>query len=364
MNHRCPTRVVRLINKIRSAVDAQVQKARSDANSGKVRLFVCSSAVGNKFEVEEKARRKMAVAANDSLWDEAGKVKTLILEHHMAAKRMGFLELFDPLYKVDDFKTGLRDGSLTLLRLFSEQVLPLVRAERAKNSFAAAAVLRKYSPLMSKKALEAAGPKQLHQLKKTRLAVDALMAQFSAGAAPSFLNILRCIWKNELFEIPDALYPFSALTSATEIVDAKEGDSQERSNERLGAIEKFLAAPFSQIDPYAAYVTGAAPFDTHQGVKGLEFPRVMVVMDDEDAGGFLFSYEKLFGAKEKSKTDIENERTGNETAIGRTRRLFYVTCSRTQSSLAIVAYSSSPEAIRKTATEEGWFDADEIESVS
>ena len=46
-----------------------------------------------------------------------------------------------------------------------------------------------------------------------------------------------------------------------------------------------------------------APFDTHQGVKGLEFPRVFVVIDDEAARGFMFSYEKLFGARAMTSTD-------------------------------------------------------------
>jgi len=75
----------------------------------------------------------------------------------------------------------------------------------------------------------------------------------------------------------------------------------------------------------------------------------MVVMDDEEAGGFLFSYEKLLGAKDKTKADLDNERMGKETGIDRTRRLFYVTCSRSQASLALVAYSSNPEAVRQYA---------------
>ena len=84
-------------------------------------------------------------------------------------------------------------------------------------------------------------------------------------------------------------------------------------------------------------------------------------MDDEEARGFLFSYEKLFGAKDKTSTDLRNEREGKETGIERTRRLFYVTCSRTQSSLAIVAYTSCPEKVREHAASQGWFEPAEIE---
>ena len=108
-------------------------------------------------------------------------------------------------------------------------------------------------------------------------------------------------------------------------------------------------------------LTGWHPFDTHQGVKGLEFPRVLVVMDDEEARGFLFSYDKLFGVKGKTKADVENESNGKDSGIDRTRRLFYVTCSRAENSLAIVAYSSHPDKVRDHVICEGWFENGEVE---
>jgi DNA helicase-2/ATP-dependent DNA helicase PcrA len=44
-------------------------------------------------------------------------------------------------------------------------------------------------------------------------------------------------------------------------------------------------------------------------VKGCEFADVMVVMDDSQAGCFLISYDKLFGGKELSDTDMSNADT-------------------------------------------------------
>jgi DNA helicase II / ATP-dependent DNA helicase PcrA len=89
----------------------------------------------------------------------------------------------------------------------------------------------------------------------------------------------------------------------------------------------------------------------------------MVIISDEEARSFLFSYEKLFGAKEKSATDLKNESEGTETTIDRTRRLFYVTCSRAKNSLAIVAYSDHPESVSEQVIKDGWFDKNEIEFV-
>jgi len=83
-------------------------------------------------------------------------------------------------------------------------------------------------------------------------------------------------------------------------------------------------------------------------------------MDDTDARGFLFSYDKLFGAKQRTAADIKNEREGRETGLDRTRRLFYVTCSRAKRSLALVAYTDNPGAVRSHVLQNGWFEQHEV----
>jgi DNA helicase II / ATP-dependent DNA helicase PcrA len=130
--------------------------------------------------------------------------------------------------------------------------------------------------------------------------------------------------------------------------------------EAVAALQKFLDAPFSEVARYSQYVANAAPFGTHQGVKGLEFQRVMVLMNDSESRGFLFKYDKFFGAEGRSQADIRNEREGKETTIDRTRRLFYVTCSRARESLALVMYSTNPEAVRPHVLQNGWSDPDEV----
>ncbi|MDC5053872.1 ATP-dependent helicase, partial [Acinetobacter baumannii] len=101
-------------------------------------------------------------------------------------------------------------------------------------------------------------------------------------------------------------------------------------------------------------------FSTHQGVKGLEFDRVMAILDDDEAGGFLFSYNKLLGIKELSERDLENETQGLDSAISRTRRLFYVICSRAKQSLAVVCYTKEPNTLKDKLIEKKWFDQEEI----
>lgn len=187
------------------------------------------------------------------------------------------------------------------------------------------------------------------------------MGIFSASSNPRFLDVLHWASDTELFEIPESLRPLTAQFNQE--VTNSEIETPARTNDDVptSAWNEFLMAPFAQIAPYDEYVNGRAPFETHQGVKGLEFDRVMVIADDSVARGFMFSYDKLFGAKGKSQADLDNEAQHKETSVDRTRRLFYVTCSRAKKSLAIVAYAANPEAIKRHVVHEGWFENDEVE---
>lgn len=366
MNHRCPQRVIRLINRIRRDVDAQEQKGRTDKPEGLVRLFVLPNAMMNAAGTEAEIAKRMADASADTQWASGvSGYKTLILEHHMAARRMGFDAMFAPLYKVDRLRTSLIDGKVPGLSLFSSDILSVVEAMRRRDPFKVAETIRNRSPLLSEKALAALGADQLGQLSKAKAAVDALMQLWNNEATPTFQDVLISIVETKLFVIPDSLLVFASNSVAKPEAIAEEDEEETvEQDKELAAWREVLATPFDQISSYAEYVSGTSPFWTHQGVKGLEFPRVMVIISDDEAKGFLFSYDKLFGAKAKSPTDIKHESAGEETTIDRTRRLFYVTCSRAESSLAIVAYSEQPEAVRQQVLKEGWFDASEVEVLS
>jgi len=358
LNHRCPKRIVRLINRIRSEVDGHVQEARSDSIEGCVRFFVLPANTPDKPAAEDAVRSHMAEVAGDEGWNDREKCKLLTLEHHMAAQRMGFQNIFAPLYAVYDFQTGLLDGSLPAIRIFTLNVLPLVTAQQQGDRFAAAKIVRELSPLLSLRRLKTTSEPQ-GQLRIARDAVASLMSLWANGE-PSCGAVLKNIADSDLFSIPDSLRPVLKLREAADSDDGAEPDLADPLPPEIVALEKFMEASFSEVLPYAQYVSHAAPFDTHQGVKGLEFDRVMVLMDDSEARGFLFGYEKLLGAKERSAADLKNEREGKETTLDRTRRLFYVTSSRTRSSLALVEYSASPETVKSHVIANGWFKEEEV----
>lgn len=371
MNHRCPTRVIELINRIRNDADREEQIPRSDAGAGVVRLFVVPQATADKTGVEAAIAARMAEITGDQKWAaESEAIKRLALEHLMAARRFGFEAFFEPLYSVERIRTSFLQGTGAGIGLFTHEILPLVTALRASDRFAVTAIIRRTSPLLERKAFEEAGDNQAEILSKAKAACDGLLALVSADGQPSTRAVLIYVAETRLFTIPDMLVPFATADEIVAVGDPG-GEANDEAGEEeevdikseLGGWRQALEAPFDQVEKYDRYVRGVSQFDTHQGVKGLEFPRVMVILSDEEARGFMFAYDKLFGVKEKSKTDFENEAAGKETTIDRTRRLFYVTCSRAEESLAVVYYAADPADARDAVIKKGWFEPNEIEIV-
>ncbi|MBY5494032.1 UvrD-helicase domain-containing protein [Rhizobium leguminosarum] len=370
LNHRSPRRVIALGNVLRAPVDRQRQVARDDSEVGIVRLFVASSTTPDKPDLERRVRERMADLCDDSQWREEAEVKALTLEHHMAASRRGFLEMFQALDQDSRLSTGLRTGEIAGLRLFTECVAPLVAAARAKDGFAVMAHLRSTSPLLKRSAITQTSTLD-DPLLPIRAGVDALLALDPESPATTFLAVLECVAEYRLFEIPAALCPFvvddpdPTTMDVEPITDDEASDNEDETAEAspasLEAWRAFLETPYSQTIPYAEYVSDRGPFGTHQGVKGLEFERVLVILDDSDARGFLFSYDKLFEAKPLSDTDRKHLADATDGGITRTRRLLYVTCTRAEKSLALVAYTEDPDSLVAAAMRNQWFSSEEIE---
>jgi DNA helicase-2/ATP-dependent DNA helicase PcrA len=357
-NHRCPNRIITLINKIRSDVDTHIQQPSGSSEKGAVCLFIVNTNNNiSKTDIEINVMRRMSEISGDSNWlEENQEVKVLTLEHHMAAKRGGFLDFFEPLYRIDKLKTGLIDGTLSGISFLTQQLLPMIKAKQAGDEFKVAQIVREYSPILDRNALkESKDP--LCEIRNANFAVESLIGLWSENRAPVLAELLRKVAELKLLPIPEILAPI--VYRSTKEQEAIEADESDR-DEIIDAWDAALKSPFSQLVAYADYISDKSRFGTNQGVKGLEFSCVMVILDDEEARGFLFSYEKLFGAKELSDTDNRNIQEGRETSLDRTRRLFYVTCSRAKKSLAIVAYTKEPAKVKNYAISQGWFNEDEV----
>lgn len=356
MNHRSKSRIITLINKIREKVDGQEQLPRVDNIGGFVRFFSVSR-VKNKFETEQLVCEKMKEITCDENWSgETKDVMSLILEHHMAAKRLGFSTLFDNLYKIESMKTSLLDGSSAAINLFTKIILPLYEANKKKNKFEIANIVKKHSTLLNSKSMEKETDK-IALLKSVNNKVKEILDLWKDANQPTLIEILEVLDKVKLFTIP---IPLNYLLVKNSGNQTEETQSKDSDDEELGLWKSALEAPFTEIIQYSKYINAETNFGTHQGIKGLEFDRVMVLIDDTEARGFMFSYDKLFDIKPMTPADIKNVEEGKETGIERTLRLFYVACSRTKESLAIVAYNDNPALLKENVIKFGWFKEEEI----
>ena len=347
MNYRCAKRIIQLANNTGKDIDIHAeQRPCEDANDGLIRLFVIQQREGlNKDEIEQNVMRIMSEQTQDAKWTTIGtEVKVLTLEHMMAARRLGFSRFFAPLYKVSKYQMTFLQGSVSEIEFFTKEVLPIAESIK-EDGRVALEILKKYSPLLSGQNTEK--PYELY----LKCREEAIKVANLVNENGTIRVVVDEIIKSQLLTVPDVVRQ-AYMLSPSDIEDTVE--------EELRAWVEVMDLPINMVRSYDDYVNHRSQFDTHQGVKGLEFDRVMVIIDDSEIKGFLFSYDKLFGVKDLSNVDLKNKENGKETSIERTQRLFYVTCTRAKNSLAVVMYTNNPERVKTETIRKGWFEENEI----
>lgn len=88
------------------------------------------------------------------------------------------------------------------------------------------------------------------------------------------------------------------------------------------------------------YLEGFSPLSTQHKIKGEEFKNILVILDNGKWNNYNFEY--LFNQKQSK----------SENVLNRTRKLFYVCCTRAMENLAVYCNNPSNEMIK---TAEEWF---------
>lgn len=371
MNHRSQRRIVTLINDIWGAnlegrtqpANGVQQHSRQEKAGGVVRIYVGNTAVSS----EEKANREawcaeqMREASGHTAWSEGG-YKLLALEHKLVATRGSFLDTYNAMVLLDPNAaapsgSGENRGPGVVQMLLNElgQLETCVKADVGINEVHATEVLRRHQRLDDMPTDPAARDIRVNEM----LEAMQKFAEACSQPASTVKDVLKPVIDGRLFTVDERLAAAFADDSPAPPPPRRGVDESKQERMRRGWCALFQS-PWSQLQKYRSYLRGDSALATHQVVKGSEFPHVMVVMDDESAGGFLFSYDKIFGGTELGVTDIKNIAAGKETSIDRTLRLLYVTCSRAEESLALVLWSSNPEAAVQGIKASGWFAEDEV----
>lgn len=362
-NFRCSVQVLNLANRIRRDGDDLVQVAGERLGpdgliptpDGSAELFILPANDARDANLI-KVREWMATKTSEVAWrnsdgngNEAG-VKVLVIVHRMAAKRLGFGELYAALNDKapEAFKSGFLEGTAWPLRPFVSFVLPLVEASRASCELKVMQILRSQSPLLDKDELGAKGFDVAARLLSLRQTVSQIATALSDDSLATCGDVLRIIQASGILvldpRILSYLEPATPQTAAPPDAQPAEEDDDDGEDltKEIAAMDAFLATPAKQFRPYQIYISEKSPFWTQQGIKGAEYERVLVVLDDDEGTHNMFSYEKYLGIKQLSDTDRKNIDEGKESTLDRTRRLFYVNCTRALKDLAVVLFTADP----------------------
>ena len=360
-NFRCPISVLNVINRIRAEADGLEQTRGRMINQGGVltpvqgtaRLFILP-ADNRRAERLSGVRTWLSEHNSDPLWqsDEAeGDVRMLVIVHRIAASRLGFPNLYSALNDKapENLKSGVTDGTAWIVRPFIRYLLPLLQAHRGGDDFKVMTLLRQCCPRLQAERL--AGLDAAAELEALRTDLVYLDDQLVLGNTVDIGAVLSFAHDRELVELDERFA--SVLTDYAEGVDFGE-DAPENSPRR------FMHCAAGELWGYQTYIEDQSPFSTQQGIKGAEFDRVLVVVDDEESTMPWFSYGKYFGLTSLSDKDQANITEGKETVVDRTRRLFYVCCSRAVKDLAVVIFATDVVAVHAVVEAKGFFDVADI----
>lgn len=360
-NFRCPISVLGVINRIRAEADRleQTRGRMIDQDGvltplqGTAKLFIIPTD-NRRAEHLASVRKWMSENNNDPLWlsDETdGDVRMLVIVHRIAASRLGFPNLYSALNDraPENLKSGLIDGTAWIVRPFISYLLPLLQAHRAGEDFKVMTLLKQYCPRLQAESL--AGRDMAVELESLKADLDSLDEQLAISSTVKIGSIINFVHDKELAEFDERFIPV--------LSNYVEGNSMGEDTPE-NAPYRFMNCIAGEIWGYQIYIENQSPFATQQGIKGAEFDRVLVVVDDEESTTNSFSYGKYFGLIPLSDRDQANIDEGKETVVDKTRRLFYVCCSRAVKDLAVVIFSADVEAVYAAINAKGYFDPADV----
>ncbi|MFF4485121.1 UvrD-helicase domain-containing protein [Streptomyces sp. NPDC001544] len=338
-NFRSSTRVLNVVNHVRSEADGMVQvsgRSPEERNPGEFFLFVLP-ADDQRSERLERVRDWLGQHSNAGSWDadsanDGEGAKILMIVHRMVAKRMGFEHLYAAFHDSGSksLKEAFDEGNAWPLRPFDEVILPVCAADSV-DSPVVISTLRQSGGVFND---EVPDQDVRKKLALARDAVAQLRETVAKGGPGSIGKALKLALTANLIS------PDPRLSVYLE----PEGQHAEivLSTETKETLDAFMACNVGELSDYFRYIRQQSPYSTQHGTKGAEFSKVIVVLDDDEGKYGLYSYEKLFGIKELSDTDKRNLTAGKESVLERTRRLLYVCVSRAVDSLALVVFVSDP----------------------
>ncbi len=400
-NRRSPQVVINLANKIRLDDIEQHPSKDEDApnmKNGHVKTGKALFLYSQESTVTVNDVRSYLKEKKEWNFDNVQNVKELNLTHNLIAEKAGFPTLMeihrgDGIMKYRDRvnKFVLQNNIKTEGKSFGQVLLALERQyteEKERKAFRPTREMQHFidghSDLYShsltfvfddfvklfvssdqlvddKKQSEDENSKKgskRSELIRHLMKIERCIHLYSSGEVGAFLQVTE----KHIRTIADKLAIHNAIDSLTNVADKSIEEIINLADE-LGivhkdeAIERYaehssyvygrvMKVPYKEVQALYRYLEGMTPFSTQHKTKGTEFDNVLVILDNGKWNNYNF--EKLFTAKE---SELQNS------IVRRTRKIFYVCCTRTKENLVVYYHQPSESVLLKARD---WFGTDNV----
>lgn len=116
--------------------------------------------------------------------------------------------------------------------------------------------------------------------------------------------------------------------------------------ERTYVYNRVKDVQYSEFQKLYDYLEGKTPFSTQHKTKGAEFNNVLVILDNGNWNNYNFTNLFIGG--------------GSESVMERTRKIFYVCCTRAKENLAVFYHNPTPAVLDKAKE---WFEERNIKPI-
>jgi len=292
-NYRCSVKVIEVLNRLRS----DIQQCPAGGNvPGDTHLFQAATS-------SNRAYRFALERLSGEGWT-AENTKVLMLTQKGIARENGYIDLLNAYGKRGSYAND------RLMKLDDEFSQFFALIEALASSYEA----KQYSAFLE--TLGLTGMRIRKHADKVAISSE-MTALETVRRTGSISDVLQFVDKSALIGLPRRVRDFQNQLASD---PARDDDSVAR---RRGFFEALMAVPYAQVINFIRHVDALTPFSTQHGVKGAEFPNVLVIVDDT-----LWTKYKLgavLAGGEKNQDRYE-----------RSLRLLYVCFSRARKGLALL----------------------------
>lgn len=352
-NFRCSESVIRLLNAFRKDVP-QYPAGKNKGVEGSVifRLIQTETPEMPRKKYSEdqinRALLKMDTALEEWGWNNQENVIKLFLVRQMIARRMGFSELnklFNGPFSSSRSEDAFESGEHFALQPIISTIYPLITARKNKNFREVINILRDHSPAFAIDGINSSQTLKA-MIDRSNLLILELENYWNSC---NIKEILKFCASTKIINISERLMDHLERQPRTEEYN-EETHSQDKEDWLL---DQVFQMDTSEIEPYATFIAKNSSYSTQHGVKGEEYPKVLVVYDDVEASWNNYNFGKLL------TPNISGSPTLGQQARG--EKLAYVAFSRALEDLRVIFFTPNPEMAKNELISRGLLSEEQIQ---